>query len=229
MHDTAMEYGRKFFEAYVREAKGLKIVDLGAQDICGSLRSVVPPGNTYIGLDFVEGNGVDVVIQDPYSLPLEDESIDICVSSSCFEHAEFFWLSFNEALRILKPHGLLYLNVPSNGAFHRFPADCWRFYPDSGIALQNWGRKNGFRVVLLESFIGIQKRDIWNDFVAVFLKDSDYLAKYPVRILDADRDVLNGLVHGKDGFINPCSPSQDQNAHRNLKEIITSINRIMKS
>jgi SAM-dependent methyltransferase len=205
MHDTAMEYGQKFFEAYVREAKGLKIVDLGAQDICGSLRSVVPPGNTYIGLDFVEGNGVD------------------------FEHAEFFWLSFNEALRILKPHGLLYLNVPSNGAFHRFPADCWRFYPDSGIALQNWGRKNGFRVVLLESFIGIQKRDIWNDFVAVFLKDSDYLAKYPVRILDADRDVLNGLVHGKDGFINPCSPSQDQNAHRNLKEIITSINRIMKS
>jgi SAM-dependent methyltransferase len=229
MHDTAMEYGHKFFEAYAHEAKGLKIVDVGAQDICGSLRSVVPPGNTYIGLDFVEGKGVDVVIQDPYALPFEDDSIDICVSSSCFEHAEFFWLSFNEALRVLKPHGLLYLNVPSNGPFHRYPADCWRFYPDSGIALQNWGRRSGYRVVMLESFVGIQKRDVWNDFVAVFLKDSDYLARHAARILDGDHDVLNGRIHGKEELINPCSPSQDQNAHKNLKEIITSINHIMNS
>lgn len=229
MHDTAMEYGKKFFDTYVPGAKGLKIVEVGAQDINGSLRSAAPEENTYIGVDFVEGMGVDVVITDPYSLPFEDNSVDICVSSSCFEHAEFFWICFIEVLRVLKPAGLFYLNVPSNGAFHRHPVDCWRFYPDSGIALQNWGRRNGTPVVLLESFIGIQKLHIWNDFVAVFVKNSDNLAKYPKRMQDSDHDVLNGYVHGAEAFTNVLSPSQDQNAHRKLKEIVRSVNSILNS
>ena len=229
MHDTAMEFGKRFFSTYASDATGLQIVDLGAQDICGSLRSVAPPGNNFIGVDFAPGKGVDVVITDPYSLPFEDNSIDICVSSSCFEHAEFFWLCFNETLRDLKPYGLFYLNVPSNGAFHRFPVDCWRFYPDSGVALQNWGRRNGYQVLLLESFTGVQQQDIWNDFVAVFLKDAQHLDQHPDRILDHHSDILNGIRHGLDKFINPLTPSQDQNAHRKLKQIVQSTNTIMNT
>jgi SAM-dependent methyltransferase len=229
MHDTAMEYGQRFFETYVRGAKGLTIIDVGAQDICGSLRSVSPPDNTYIGVDFAEGKGVDIVIDDPYSLPFADQSVDVCVSSSCFEHAEFFWLSFNEILRILKPEGLLYLNAPSNGAFHRYTVDCWRFYPDSGTALQNWGRRSGYPVVLLESFIGIQKRDIWNDFVAVFLKDERYLDRYPARIQNTEREVLNGKLHGSESLINELAfftgskrPSQVERVIRSIKTAINS-------
>jgi SAM-dependent methyltransferase len=225
MHDTAMEFAQKFFETYAPKAKRLTIVDVGAQDICGSIRSVAPPDNTYIGVDFVAGKGVDVIIDDPYSLPFADESIDICVSSSCFEHSEFFWLSFNEVLRILKPNGLLYLNVPSNGQFHRYPVDCWRFYPDSGTALQNWGRRSGYPVVMLESFVGLQKGDIWNDFVAVFLKDAAKVDLYPARMLHNFRNVLNGKLNESEGFINPFAPSQDQNAHRKLKEILGFINK----
>jgi SAM-dependent methyltransferase len=182
MHDTAMEYGKDFFNTYLKNSTGLTIVDIGSQDVNGSLRSVVPENNTYIGIDFVKAKGVDIVITDPYSLPLENESVDVVVSSSCFEHAEFFWLLFNEALRVLKPTGILYINAPSNGAVHRFPVDCWRFYPDSGIALQNWGRRSGYNCTLLESFTGIKKTDIWNDFVAVFIKDSSNESKYTSRM-----------------------------------------------
>jgi hypothetical protein len=39
--------------------------------------------------------------------PLKNDFADVIVSSSCFEHSEFFWLLFNESLRILKPNGLL--------------------------------------------------------------------------------------------------------------------------
>jgi SAM-dependent methyltransferase len=223
MHGSAMEYGRKFFELYASGTHGLTIVEIGSQDINGSLRSVAPPGNEYLGMDVAEGKGVDVVVDDPYSLPLKNDTVDICISSSCFEHAEFFWLSFNEILRILKPHGIFYLNAPSNGAFHRHPVDCWRFYPDSGIALQNWGRKNGYRVVLLESFVGSQKDDEWNDFVAIFLKDSEYIDNYPNRLLECDADVTNGIRHGENSFINPRSSPEDQEAHRKLKEILRSI------
>lgn len=229
MHDTAMEHGKLFFNTYLAQSNGLTIVDVGAQDIVGSLRSLAPPENKYIGLDFVEGKGVDVVMTDPYRLPLEDNSVDVVVSSSCFEHAEFFWLSFNEVLRVLKPNGLFYLNVPANGAFHRFPVDCWRFYPDSGRALQNWGRRSGYPVVLLESFTGIQKLDIWNDFVAVFLKDEHHLAQHPNRILNSFREVFNGIRHGDAQFINMLSPSQDQSAHAKLKLVLQSIATIMKS
>ena len=110
------------------------------------------------------------------------ESVDVIVSSSCFEHSEFFWLIFNESLRILKPTGLLYINVPSNGQVHRFPVDCWRFFPDSGLALQNWGKRSGYNCVLLESFIGIKITDIWNDFVGIFAKDENHSSQHTNRI-----------------------------------------------
>jgi SAM-dependent methyltransferase len=140
MHNTAMQHGKLFFDTYVDDRADLTIVDIGAQDVNGSLRTVAPANCKYVGVDFAEGKGVDVIIDDPYALPFDDATIDVCVSSSCFEHSEFFWLSFLEVLRILKPEGLLYLNVPSNGYFHQYPVDCWRFYPDSGRALQNWAR-----------------------------------------------------------------------------------------
>ena len=38
MHDTAMMYGKQFFSTYLKDATGLKIVDIGAQDVNGSLR-----------------------------------------------------------------------------------------------------------------------------------------------------------------------------------------------
>lgn len=37
--------------------------------------------------------------------------------------------------RVLKPGGLLCLIFPSSGAVHRYPFDCWRFYPDSAQAI----------------------------------------------------------------------------------------------
>jgi SAM-dependent methyltransferase len=214
MHDTAMEIGAKFFQTYVAGRSGLTVVDVGAQDVNGTLRSVCPPGNRYIGIDFVAGKGVDIVIDDPYSLPVDGESADVVVCSSCFEHSEFFWLLFNEIQRVLKPNGLLFLNVPSNGSLHRYPVDCWRFYPDSGIALQNWGRRSGYATTLLESFTGVQKTERWNDFVAVFVKDSAFVKQYPDRIQNLHREFTNGLIYGSTTFANAAQLQEDQ--HLNL-------------
>ena len=210
MHDTAMQHGKLFFETYLKDAKNLTIVDVGALDVNGSLRSVAPNNNKFVGVDFAQGRGVDVVITDPYALPFEDNSVDAVVSSSCFEHSEFFWLSFNEIQRILKPSGLLYLNAPSNGPFHRFPVDCYRFYPDSGTALQNWGRRSGFNTALLESFIGEQNRGMWNDFVGVFVKDEKFANNYKTRIQDNFSGFTNGLRYGSEKLANLSEHSEDQ-------------------
>jgi SAM-dependent methyltransferase len=150
--------------------------------------------------------------------------VDVVVSSSCFEHSEFFWLLFNEILRILKPTGLLYINVPSNGSFHRYPVDCWRFYPDSGVALQNWGKRSGYNCALLESFVGIRKNkaDVWNDFVAIFVKDEKNSAKYISRIQNASIPFANGRLHNSENIVNHIVPTQDQILHHNLTEIVNS-------
>jgi len=223
-----MEYGAAFFNTYLKNARDLTIVDIGSQDVNGSLRSVAPAHNKYIGVDFEKAQGVDVVITDPYALPFENESVDVAVSSSCFEHSEFFWLLFNEALRILKPTGLLYINVPSNGAFHRYPVDCWRFYPDSGVALQNWGKRSGYHCALLESFVGARKEDIWNDFVAVFVKDERNESKYPNRIQGNLGHFTNGRLYNSEQVHRYSRPSEDQDAREKLDAILQSINEILQ-
>jgi SAM-dependent methyltransferase len=210
MHDSAMSFGDLFFKTYVRDSKDVTIVDIGSQDVNGSLRLAAPKRCAYIGVDFVAGNGVDLIIEDPYKLPFEDDSVDVIVSSSCFEHSEFFWLLFLDLARIMKPGGLLYMNAPSNGSFHRYPVDCWRFYPDSGIALQNWARRNGFEFTMLESFIGKQKKEVWNDFVAVFFKGANDSASFPNRMQGRTPNFTNGIVAGTEEIANLSIAPQDQ-------------------
>ena len=193
MHPSAMNNAAQFFDAYsasIPMEDQPRVIDIGSQDVNGSLRQVTPAQFEYVGLDFQKAKGVDILLEDPYRLPLADASVDIALSSSCFEHSEMFWIVFLEVMRVLKPTGLFYLNAPSAGSFHRYPVDCWRFYPDSGNALISWGKRNGLNPELLESFTQIGGR--WQDYIAVFLKDSSEIDRFKTRILDSKKDFGNG-------------------------------------
>jgi hypothetical protein len=63
MHASAMDLGRRFFATYARVRPGLRIIDIGAQDVNGSLRSAPPADAEYVGVDFVQAKGGDVVIR----------------------------------------------------------------------------------------------------------------------------------------------------------------------
>jgi len=170
MHDTAYEIGRLFFQSYV--SAGNSILDVGSMDINGSLHDFRPGDTLYVGVDLAAGNGVNVVVKINSQLPFADEVFDIVVSTSCFEHDFMFWLTFLEMCRVLKEGGYLYLNAPSKGAYHQYPIDAWRFFPDAGIALRDWARLNKHDIELLESFVTENKSDIWNDCVMIFGKNS---------------------------------------------------------
>lgn len=169
MHERAHEHGRLFLELYWHEGYR-DIVELGSLDINGSLRDHRPAGARHVGLDWSEGPGVDRVAVAGQALPLEDGCADVVLSSSAFEHDPCFWQTFMELVRLLRPGGLLYLNVPSNHWFHRHPVDCWRFYPDAGTALAEWARRCGTPVTLVESFVARPGPSGWADFVAIFHK-----------------------------------------------------------
>ena len=203
MHPTAMSNCQSFFTTYSAsfvQHQHVKVVEIGSQNVNGTLRDTCPANFEYIGVDFAQAKGVDIVLEDPYKLPFEDESVDVVLSSSCFEQSEMFWLVFLEILRVLKPNGLFYLNVPSTGSFHRYPVDCWRFYPDSGAALVKWAQLHGSKPAVLESYTQIAGN--WQDYVAVFLKDESCTAQFPQRILDSKVDFENGQRMSDDALIN---------------------------
>ena len=183
MHDTAYNHGRLFFELYGCDVVQT-VVELGSQDVNGSLRDHCPPGAFYIGLDLVPANGVDLVVSPAGPLPLASDIADAVLTSSAFEHDICFWDTFLELVRILRPGGLLYVNVPSNGGFHRHPLDCWRFYPDAGVALVRWAERRGHEIALVESFIGQPQDQQWADFVAVFRKAGGGVLSRRGRIAD---------------------------------------------
>lgn len=219
MHISAMNNAKRFFKTYVDPTKPATIIEIGSQDVNGSLKAFISENHNYIGFDFQEGKNVDVVLQDAYSLPLEDNSVDICITSSCFEHSEFFWLVALEIFRVLKPDGIMYMNAPSNGKYHGYPVDCWRFYPDSGLAITNWLKRNKFNSILLESFISNQEENEgWNDFVAIILKDQNYIGNHSNRILETHPNFLNGRIDRIHTILNVSSCSEDQIIINNLAD-----------
>ena len=118
----------------------LSVVDIGSYDVNGSYRTLFGSANwSYRGIDLEAGPGVDIVLKSPYRLPFASGSVDLVISGQAFEHIEFFWLTWLEMLRVLKPGGLVFLIAPSRGPEHRYPQDCWRFYPDGYRALAKFG------------------------------------------------------------------------------------------
>ncbi len=117
---------------------GGTVVDIGSCDVNGSYRAIFP-NFRYIGIDAAAGPNVDLVATDPYRYPLPANAADIVVSGQTYEHVEFFWMTFLEMIRLTRPGGLIFLIAPSRGAEHRYPVDCWRFYPDGYRALAAWG------------------------------------------------------------------------------------------
>ena len=190
MHYTAYRTGKDFFDIYLNETS--KILEVGSQNVNGSLRDH-SKSKDYTGLDFVKGLGVDIVLEDAYRYPFEDNTFDAIVTSSCFEHSEMFWVSFLECMRVLKPEGVLYCNAPSAFmAYHRYPVDCWRFMPDAGKGFETWAKYNNINSKVLETFIVIGPKTF--DWCAIFIKDCSYMGKYPHRIMDISKSpIVNGF------------------------------------
>lgn len=225
MHKSALDFGRHFFELYCKDLTDATVVDIGSQDINGSLKDVCLPSLRYVGVDFVQGRNVDIVLDNQYQLPFADSSVDIVVSSSCFEHSAMFWVLFSDIVRILKPGGLFYLNAPSNGVFHRYPLDCWRFYPDSGHALVMWAKRNGHSVELLESFFGRQDpvAEGWTDFVAVFIKGSGLARRFPARLSEHLNSTYNICMLGVPGVIRKQDIPDDRLKYSELQSALDDL------
>ena len=170
MHDTALLAGKLFAETYGKPL--MVVLDIGGQDVNGSLKSFFVDTMKYISVDIESHDSVDVVIKPGEILPFETGSIDIIISTSCFEHDPCFWMTFKDMCRVVKLGGYIYINAPSNGAYHTYPGDNWRFYSDAGQALAYWSSKQYnepiYPVKVNETFHIYPMSDVWIDFVCVW-------------------------------------------------------------
>ncbi|HTU37564.1 MAG TPA: class I SAM-dependent methyltransferase [Acidimicrobiales bacterium] len=140
MHASSLEKVRAFRNAYLSErAEPIQVLDIGSGSRADgySYRNLFPaPSFDYVGLDVEPGHNVDVVPMDPFSWSeVDTESVDVAVSGQAFEHTPYFWITAAEMSRVLRQGGFAVVIAPSKGRVHRFPLDCWRFYPDSWAAL----------------------------------------------------------------------------------------------
>ena len=152
MHHSAYVNAEKFYHKYCEHGiENKKILDVGSYDVNGTMKPIFKKCQ-YIGLDMEDGPNVDIV-SDAHNIPFQNSYFDIVLSSSCFEHDDMFWETFLEMCRVVNDGGYLYVQAPSNGPYHGWPGDNWRFYIDSWKALEKWGKKNGYDIELVEHYI----------------------------------------------------------------------------
>jgi SAM-dependent methyltransferase len=176
MHHSAYVNAEKFYHKYCeKNIENKKILDVGSYDVNGTMKPIFEKGQ-YVGLDMEAGPNVDIVGVS-HDIPFEKDEFDIVISSSCFEHDDMFWISFQEMCRVLKPGGYMYVQAPSNGPYHGWPGDNWRFYIDSWKALEKWGKKLGFDIELVEHYIDDTTPHhpnegfrLWNDSIGIYRK-----------------------------------------------------------
>ena len=150
MHRSSYRIVRKFIRDYVHNTK-LEVADLGSQVMPGQAYSYrelfTNPDWHYTGMDISAGNNVDVVLENGYKFPFEDNHFDIIISGQAIEHIEFPWVWFVEMARILKHSGVCCVVAPATAHEHRYPIDTYRYYPDGMKALAKW---SGLKVIKAE-------------------------------------------------------------------------------
>jgi SAM-dependent methyltransferase len=186
MHWTVGRTFETFMSRYMPSDKNLDVLEIGSQNFNGGLRDFKKDNMNWFGVDLSDGPGVDKVIAVGESLPFDSGQFDLVLASSVFEHDVQFWNTFLEMVRVVKDTGLVLLIMPSQGSFHRYPLDAFRFYPDSGTALARWSNQSMRPIELIESFTTRPENDLWADYVGIFGRSPD---KYQSALLG---EVLKG-------------------------------------
>ena len=104
------------------------ILDYGCDD--APYRHLLPRAATYLAADLSGNPKAEVEISPDGTLPVDDGSIDLVLSTQVLEHVEDPGLYLSECFRVLRPLGSLVLTTHGTMYIHRDPQDYWRWTCD---------------------------------------------------------------------------------------------------
>ena len=86
------------------------------------------PGKKYIGTDFRQGKGVDLVL-DLHNINLPENSVGSAIVLDTLEHVEYPRKAMDQLHRVMRPNGLVIISSVMRARIHSYPDDYWRFTP----------------------------------------------------------------------------------------------------
>ena len=120
------------FNRMLQGHSGPEILEIGTrvQEGQALLRrdGLFPNAKRYVGVDYREGEGVDIVV-DAHCLTsvFEPESFDGVQSLSTFEHIKYPWVVAHELAKVTRIDGYILVQTLQTFALHGSPYDYWRF------------------------------------------------------------------------------------------------------
>lgn len=167
VNDLVHQYKGAFYhiEPYLSSFSKPKILEVGSGNgfgLCYLLKSGldvtgIEPGElTYEGrfkraTDLLELNGIQsatshLLPAPAERLPFEDSTFDLVFSIAVLEHVRDIELSMREALRVVKPEGLVVMNLPSYNSFREEHYNIiWLPYILARKSIAKWYVRNIFR------------------------------------------------------------------------------------
>jgi len=93
-----------------------RVIEIGSYDVNGEIRSIFRDIalTEYVGVDLTEGPGVDLVCLG-HELQLDADTFDLAISVECFEHDQFWQLTFAKMVELVKPGGWVVFSCASTG------------------------------------------------------------------------------------------------------------------
>lgn len=113
-HKEQLEFFRQAIGATVAPGGNPRILEIGSYDVNGSVRGLFAKSSAYIGVDLVDGPGVDVVVI-PGELPRSLGQFDVILCSEVFEHDAEWKLTLQSAANRLAAGGVLITSCAATG------------------------------------------------------------------------------------------------------------------
>ncbi len=168
-----------FYEYAIKKyAKG-KLLDLGCgssplyiiyKDYCDDI-TCVDWKNSKHQTSYID---IEQNLNDP--LLLKDNQYDTIILSDVLEHIRHPENLCREIHRILKPNGILLMNVPFYYNLHEKPFDYYRY---TEFALNDIFKENGFDIINIDTLGGIP--EILTDLTTKTLKKVPYFSKFLIK------------------------------------------------
>jgi SAM-dependent methyltransferase len=115
-HPEQREFIRVAIATITARSDLRRVIEIGSYDVNGEIRSIFRDIDLeeYVGVDLTEGPGVDLVCLG-HELQLDRDTFDLAISVECFEHDQFWPLTFKKMIELVKPGGWIAFSCASTG------------------------------------------------------------------------------------------------------------------